>query len=135
MAGCSIAELQYMINHVVLPPKLPDRPELEDFVEATEKTLLNELLSVLRRFVQKCTPEVKPAWITVQRMLSRCANAKILNDLSEKLLTEAISDMSPGGKLKHCFPCSSWLKSIRQFARPHTRTKCSSNLPPRRRGH
>ncbi|KAL9640124.1 MAG: hypothetical protein Q9204_000841 [Flavoplaca sp. TL-2023a] len=96
MAGCSRAELQYMINHVVLPPKLPDRPEPEDFVEATEKTLLDEIQSVLRRFVEQCTPEVKPAWITVQRMLSRCANAKIRNDLSEKTLTEAISDMRPG---------------------------------------
>ncbi|KAL8894541.1 MAG: hypothetical protein Q9192_004234 [Flavoplaca navasiana] len=99
MAGCSRAELQYMINHVVLPPKLPDRPEPEDFVEATEKTLLDELHSVLRRFVEQCTPEVKPAWVTVQRMLSRCANAKIRNDLSEESLTEAISDMRPGDSL------------------------------------
>ncbi|KAL8885570.1 MAG: hypothetical protein Q9215_006588 [Flavoplaca cf. flavocitrina] len=99
MAGCSRVELQYTINHVVLPPKLPDRPEPEDFVEATEKTLFDELHSVLRRFVEQCTPEVKPAWITVQRMLSRCANAIIRNDLSEESLTEAISDMRPGDSL------------------------------------
>ena len=100
MAGYSRAELQYMINHAVLPPRLPEQPEAEAFVEAAEKALLDELLTVLRRFLPNCPSEFKPPWTLVQRMLSRCTTAKIVNDLSQKRLTEAISSMEAGGELE-----------------------------------
>ncbi|KAL8657317.1 MAG: hypothetical protein Q9226_002033 [Calogaya cf. arnoldii] len=99
MAGCSKDELEYIINHVVLPPKLPHEPEDATFVEAAEKALVNELHSTLQRFLQQCGPEFKPAWSVVQRMLMCWFTTQLFGDLSVKLLTKAVLAMGPGDAL------------------------------------
>lgn len=98
MANCSKYELEYIINHVVLPPKLPQHPEVEAFVEKAEKALVNELLSVLKRFLRRCAPEFKAPWSIVQKMLARCYTAMLLGNLSEEHLTQAMLTMEPGGQ-------------------------------------
>ncbi|KAL8861603.1 MAG: hypothetical protein Q9178_002128 [Gyalolechia marmorata] len=96
MAGCSKDELEYIINHVVLPPRLPQQAEVDEFVAKVEEAFLSEVLSVLQAFLQQSTAQFKAPWSIVQRMLSCCVTAKLLGDLSEKLLTEAMLTMEPG---------------------------------------
>ena len=98
MAGCSKDELEYIINHVVLPPRLPQQAEPDEFVAKAEEALLSEVLSVLRPFLQQSTAQFKAPWSIVQKMLSCCVTAKLLGDLSEELLTEAMLTMEPGGE-------------------------------------
>ncbi|KAL8669967.1 MAG: hypothetical protein Q9168_005470 [Polycauliona sp. 1 TL-2023] len=96
MARCSKAELEYIINHVVLPPKLPHQPEGEEFVGKAGKALLNELLSALERFLQQCAPEFKASWCIVQKMLIRYHTAKLWGDVSETGLTQTMLSLETG---------------------------------------
>ncbi|KAL8995006.1 MAG: hypothetical protein Q9169_005182 [Polycauliona sp. 2 TL-2023] len=99
MAGCSKAELEVIINHVVLPPRLPEQPEADTLVEQAERVLVNELLSTAGQFLQYCSPEFTAAWSTVQRMLVLCKTASLLGDLSERHLTDAMLGMQSGDVL------------------------------------
>ncbi|KAL8784895.1 MAG: hypothetical protein Q9213_003708 [Squamulea squamosa] len=53
MAHCSKAQLECIIDHIILPPKLPDKAEDSDFVAAAEKALLYLVVSVIDRFQQQ----------------------------------------------------------------------------------
>ncbi|KAL8766975.1 MAG: hypothetical protein Q9209_006387 [Squamulea sp. 1 TL-2023] len=95
MAQCSRAQLEYIIDHVILPPKLPDKTEDGESVAAAEKALLNLLVSVIDRFRQQCTSDCQKPWLIVRRMVSCWSTTNPSDSLSDELLSRAFSNMEP----------------------------------------
>lgn len=72
MAQYSKEVLEYMVHHVVLPPKLPAQAEEKAFVATAEKALLQMVCEVARRFSEQLRPESRSSWRIIQRMLTCC---------------------------------------------------------------
>lgn len=99
MAPYPKAELDYIIDHVVLPPQLPQGAESAQLTASAEKILLDWTLTTVRHFRRRCSPELMKAWVFVQDMLSRWSATNPHIDLSQPLLEQAISTMKPGGEI------------------------------------
>ncbi|KAL9011241.1 MAG: hypothetical protein Q9173_003899 [Seirophora scorigena] len=97
-SSCPLQELLYIVNHVVLPPRLPQQEEMPDVIANAERILLALVLSNAQRFGERCTPECKASWTTVQSMLARWIATKPHSQFSEPLLEVVISEMKPGGE-------------------------------------
>ncbi|KAL8922139.1 MAG: hypothetical protein Q9208_005334 [Pyrenodesmia sp. 3 TL-2023] len=99
MAQCTKQDLEYIINHVVFPPKLPQQVEGASLIASAEKALLELVLLVTERFCQQGVAELETPWLTVQDMLSRWIKLTPVGDISEKQLVKAILDLKPGDVL------------------------------------
>lgn len=89
-------KLKFIINHVFLPPQLPDKAD-------EEKTLLgmnNGLLSLLLKSsinYQRGLGEGLTKWTTAVGMLGNLCTLQGQAGLSKSLLSERIGLMRPGG--------------------------------------
>ncbi|KAL8720734.1 MAG: hypothetical protein Q9225_002434 [Loekoesia sp. 1 TL-2023] len=99
MAQCPKKELEFIINHVVLPPDLPQEAENSQLVASAEQFLLKLVLTTVRQFQRRCAVENRPPWLVVEKMLSCWIATKPYKDLSGKLLKKATLDMRPGDAL------------------------------------
>ncbi|KAL8827109.1 MAG: hypothetical protein Q9170_007144 [Blastenia crenularia] len=95
MAQCPKEELEYIINHVVLPPKLPQEAESPQLVTSAERQLLNIVFRTATEFQLQCAKEMRPSWLRIEKMLAQWIATKPNEDLSEQLLDKAIQDMQP----------------------------------------
>ena len=98
MAQPSKQDIEYIINHVVLLPKLPQKAEDSKIVAAAEQALLSSVLSTAHRFCQQCPSEFKSIWQVVTGMLSRWINLQPHGPLLKTALVSAILEMKSGGK-------------------------------------
>ncbi|KAI4116993.1 MAG: hypothetical protein LQ345_002681 [Seirophora villosa] len=97
-SSCPLQELLYIVNHVVLPPRLPQQEEVPDLTANAERILLDLVLSNAQRFGERCTPERKAPWTAVKSMLARWIATRPHSQFSEPLLEAVISEMKPGGE-------------------------------------
>ena len=100
MADLSPESLAYIVDNVVLPPKLPGFATAEDTTASTQ-ALLSLLNTQLKAFLGSISPKENnyTAWIVVQKML---LSMYILNSsakLSPDLLRKALQTMRPNDVL------------------------------------
>lgn len=98
MAQRTKSQLEYIINHVFLPPKLPQSAEPSEFSASAEKALLNLALSQTQQFQQRCAPEFRTTWLAIQKMLSLWSESKDHGSIDKKLITKIFLNMKPGGR-------------------------------------
>lgn len=104
MAPCSEESLDFIVNHVILPPKLPQEADDSNASRAAEQDLLR-LLSTEADFHCRQTlqdprstrPALSVVWPVVKRMLSRCATVISAQYLSPKLLTRLFLQLQVEG--------------------------------------
>ncbi|KAL8900129.1 MAG: hypothetical protein Q9207_005838 [Kuettlingeria erythrocarpa] len=98
-SSCPRAELEYIINHVVLPPRLPQQAESAELTATAERFLLDLVLSIAGQFEKRCAPAYQTPWTVVQQMLKNWIATKPHRDLSEQRLERSLSMMEPGDVL------------------------------------
>jgi len=89
--------LNYVINHIFVPPKLPNRADGNPKLEAA---LLGLVRDLARRFTNCLKPESAPrvGWEIISKMLS--TSAELYEDeLTEDSIYTALSSMEPGGSI------------------------------------
>ncbi|KAL8856035.1 MAG: hypothetical protein Q9178_007344 [Gyalolechia marmorata] len=99
MAQPSKQDIEYIINHVVLPPKLPQEAEDSKTVATAEQALLSLVLSTAHRFCQQCTSEFKSIWQVVTGMLSRWISLQPHGPPLKMALVSALLEMKTGDVL------------------------------------
>lgn len=98
MVFCPRQDLEYIINHVVLPPRLPQEAESTVDTASAEQSLLDLVLSTVRHFLPRCAPGLRAPWLVVEEMLLRWIATKPHGDMLEQLLEQAIARLKPGGE-------------------------------------
>ncbi|KAL8627825.1 hypothetical protein Q9189_006473 [Teloschistes chrysophthalmus] len=93
------ASLEYLVNHLVLPPKLPQSAEPDSTTAVAEKCLLDLVRSSLQAYRQQCPSESRKSWLEIQGMLLLWANTEPCEEMSAKLLAQTMSNMNPGDTL------------------------------------
>lgn len=86
--------LEFIINHVFLPPKLPDKAD--ENVEEKDSALLGVVLSTAKAY-QKQLPGPYPRWNSCVRMLSTMSDLQNGKSLAKVKLSIAIRNMRAGG--------------------------------------
>lgn len=105
--------LTYIVNHVALPPQLPQGRE-KDTAEG-ERALLALLLDHVEAFYGRCPPADKDSWTKVRRALLYSVPAHNNGALSSDKIKIALNSLGPQG-MSAAVPClTSILISSRSF--------------------
>lgn len=91
--------LEYIFNHVFLPPKLPDQADKNS--EKNTSALLDVVEEAARAYQKQLTGSVQPRiqarWDSSIKMLSTLGELQNSKSLSKEKLSSAIENMGTGG--------------------------------------
>ena len=120
MAGGPAESLDFIINHVILPPKLPQKEDDSNISHAAKQYLLRLLSSeadLYRLQIQQHSngnaSAIIEAWTVIKTMLLRCATVVSAQYLSTELLARLFSELKVEGMSQLellnfcCLTCSS----------------------------
>ncbi|KAL8995723.1 MAG: hypothetical protein Q9188_006743 [Gyalolechia gomerana] len=96
MVQCMEAELAFILNHVILLPRLPQEAEKDELTSNAEKLLLELVLSEVQSFRQHCAQDSKDAWSTIEKMLAAWIVTNPHQALSTDVLKQAFTAMRHG---------------------------------------
>lgn len=105
MALDSAQSLEFIINHVVLPPKLPQKADDPQTSRAAEPDLLQLLSSTIDSYCRDL-PEgtASTPWDLIKTMLSRCSAVVSAQSLSTEILMHLFAELKPEGmSLSSCY--------------------------------
>ena len=100
-----------LVNHVVLPPKLPQAEESKECIKGYERRMLSTLLEAAQKYGEKCTNVMMhQIWQRILKMLRCVQDLEYDEPLREAKLEESISAMQIDGQiLESCKPAKSRL--------------------------
>ena len=93
--------LDFIVNHVVLPPHLPQQAEDAQVSRAAERDLIGLLSAQLETYrprVDHQSSSIHAAWAAIDMMLNRCALLMSSHDLDAGLLIRAFRGLAPTGE-------------------------------------
>ena len=87
--------LDFVVNHVFLPPRLPNGGD-GDLWEK-ELSLLRLVQSLAKQFARQATPESSTQWQPVLTMLQTWIDVNRFGDISKESLDTALKDLQANG--------------------------------------
>ena len=88
--------LRSVIEHIFMPPKLPQKHPGEETERKINVLLCNSLIAAAKDFLETLHPSESPLWtrlIKMMELVRRAANTPFKEDV----LQRALSDMTTGG--------------------------------------
>ena len=121
-------EVEWIIHHVVLPPRLPQSAEEAEVTACAKKALLGSVASLSQLYLQQAPTRFKASWRARQRMLSTWAHLQPSAPMSKRLFTKSVTGLRAGGQSAQPILQCSRLTSIRLNPDPDQGTECRSHL-------
>ena len=91
--------LRSVIEHVFLPPRLPQAGPSEETEHKTNVALCNSLVEAARHFLQNVPSSQRPLWMQMIKMMELARRAAKV-PFEEADLQHVFSDMTVGGTSK-----------------------------------
>ena len=113
--------LQFIVNHVILPPKLPDEgdnPQMSRDGEQHLVKLLSAQLEAYCRTIEQESLTSSTAWAINQAMLDRCAQLISTPSLDPEILVRVFKSLNETGELRQMLLHGFLLKAHRQTVGP-----------------
>ena len=107
MALDSAQSLEFIINHLVLPPKLPQEADDPMTFRAAEPDLLQLVSSRIDSYCRQLPESTASApWGLIKTMLLRCSAVVSTQSLSIEILMQLFDELKPEGMSLQfwCFP-------------------------------
>ncbi len=101
MAALSPKILKIIINHVVLPPQLPQKAEDSQLTRAAERGLIGLLSTQLKDFRRQAdhrSSKVLAVWASIEAMLGHCALLLSSHTLAADVLVRAFQSLHTAGE-------------------------------------
>ena len=100
MGDSQLTSIDYIFNHVILPPKLPHFPEDDELKQSAEQAMLTLLRSQLKAYLQPLARDSKQyqVWTTVDKMLGSLLTLTSSPTLTADLLSNVFGNMEVNGK-------------------------------------
>lgn len=86
--------LQYLVHHLFLPLRLPDR---DDYALENDATILKYTLSCVEAFVQSGSTVRREPWNTIVKMLARLRQLEETHALNPVEVEHLLRTAQPGG--------------------------------------
>ena len=101
MAAISNDAVEYIANHVILPPKLPHSIERPELVRSAEQSLILLLSSQLKVYLRQLSKheDESNAWTAIEAMLNSLSLLNSSQTLPTDLLVRAFQTMKANGEL------------------------------------
>ncbi|KAL8934729.1 MAG: hypothetical protein Q9211_005078 [Gyalolechia sp. 1 TL-2023] len=99
MVQCTEEELAFILNHVILPPRLLQKAENDELIADAEQILLKLVHAEVKSFQQHCAQGSKDAWFAIEKMLSAWIGTNPHQALSTDLFKQAFTAMRCGDVL------------------------------------
>lgn len=97
MAQISLQSLQYVVNHVILPPQLPSSAESSEVIQLGEQYLLQIVLQSVQELSPRSSNHEQPAWASLEQTLRHWRIIQDGGTLSTELLICWLADTRPNG--------------------------------------
>ena len=107
MAAREPESLEYIVNHIILPPKLPQIAEHPDVFRTVERDIVQLLSTQLKSYCCKIVGESSnayTAWAINQAMLDCCAILISTPSLDLEMVTRAFASLDGSGKYYDTMP-------------------------------
>ena len=115
MAAMAPESLQFIVNHVILPPRLPqeaENPQISRTAECHLVDLLSTQLDSYRRKIDLKSSSLCAEWAINQAMLRRCASLISTPSLDAETVVRAFASLDETGKWRDEVPNRLVLKSL-----------------------
>lgn len=96
MTGISEATIEYLVNHVVLPPRLPHSKEDDETIRGGEKALVDMLIDQVKCFTR--LPGSENEWQIIQSMLHNVRKLCSVTKPSSDTISGALKILRDGGR-------------------------------------
>ncbi len=107
MAAMAPESIQFIVNHVILPPKLPQEAEDPQISQISERHLVGLLSTQVknyRREINLKSSSLCAAWAINQAMLHRCASLISTPSLDAATVVRAFASLDETGKWRDVVP-------------------------------
>lgn len=115
MAAMASESLQFIVNHVILPPKLPqeaENPHISRTAECHLVGLLSTQLASYRRKIDLKSSSLCAAWAINQAMLNRCESLISTPSLDAETVVRAFASLDETGEWRDVVPNRLVLKNL-----------------------
>ncbi|KAK7550863.1 hypothetical protein IWX49DRAFT_534943 [Phyllosticta citricarpa] len=85
--------IDFLVNHLVLPPKLPQDRESEDDEIRCERELLRFVMQTITTFTPSCSTQAKAAWKSARFALQNWEKSLMGSSIGPEKLAEMISNI------------------------------------------
>lgn len=108
--GVELRDLSAVINHVVLPPQLPQQEDGDQY--SVEDDLVHLTDDVAQRMLPSLPLEHHPSWQSVLKMLYKLKSVKHGTGLRSDVLEAHLTSMKPSGTFTQALELSAltWLR-------------------------
>ncbi len=105
MATLSNESVHYIINHIVLPPKLPHEAENPAISRKAEQDLLHLVLGQVKAYAVKSSTDMEEHWRVIDRTLTQWITLNGTEKLSLEALVEIFASIKFTGnsELRHLY--------------------------------
>ena len=97
-------DLDFIVNHVVLPPKVPQGEDID--ASKKEDALLRLVLKEMTAFAAGCPPADRSSWQSILKMISLWAEINKGSTFCKETLQEALKSFEPGSRRCHIMQLS-----------------------------
>lgn len=107
MATRAPESLEYIINHIIFPPKLPQTAEDPQILRIAERDIVQLLSTQLKSYCRMIDGESSStytAWAINQAMLDRCASLVSTPSLDANMVLRAFESLDVSGKYQDIVP-------------------------------
>ena len=99
MATLSHETLQYIINHVILPPRLPQEADVQTVSRHAEQELLRLVVDQVNAYDAKSSSGTCEQWGVIEKMLEQWVTLKSTDLMSSHTLEKGFAEMRETGEL------------------------------------
>ena len=98
MAPISLQSVEYIVNHVVLPPQLPSSAESSELIRLAEQDLFQLVKRAIQELLRHSPVDEKPFWIVLEKTFRYWTTIHSQDGLPANLLLRWLSETGKDGR-------------------------------------
>ena len=127
-AATTSSDINFVVNHLILPPKLPQEDEDLQVKINGELRILDLTTEAAKAFVNECGGDVQTGWISVLSALGNWNRVSSINSFHRETLEDLLINLKPQGQETNQKQTSDYTDSRRYGCNAYTQAKCRPNL-------
>ena len=91
-------EIDFIVNHLILPPKLPQEDEDLEVKRNGELRILDLTTEAAKAFVEECGSDVQDGWISIFSALTNWNRVSSIDSFHKETFEDLLINLKPQGQ-------------------------------------